>query len=266
MRWPTSSWSNPRKPLIPSLQDDRKAADSLRQWRWPAGVTCPRCGSEAVAPRARCDNGRQRVHCGPCAVRWGQPCALGTDWTRALCEERQVRPLAWGLVLGLGPWQLHATAMAAAANIQARTAPRWVTWLEGGLSETSPLAPTRPLEHPVEADAGDQRAGSTGLARAGERHARAPRQRGRPRRGRATAAAGRPPRLGWGHRRATTAQDAPAAPGSLAGLEPVRPATLTPIMAAKVQGGAPCCTDAYPISQCPAAHEAHRPVHQGAGA
>jgi Transposase zinc-ribbon domain len=36
------------KHLIPYLQDDQKAADYLRQVRWPDGVTCPRCGSDAV--------------------------------------------------------------------------------------------------------------------------------------------------------------------------------------------------------------------------
>ena len=29
---------------------------SLRQVRWPDGVTCPRCGSDTVVPRERCDN------------------------------------------------------------------------------------------------------------------------------------------------------------------------------------------------------------------
>jgi|SRR5215813_15598497 len=38
------------KYLIPYLQDDQKAADYLRQLRWPNGVTCPRCGGDAVEP------------------------------------------------------------------------------------------------------------------------------------------------------------------------------------------------------------------------
>jgi transposase-like zinc ribbon protein len=46
----TFHWSNPMKHLIPYLQDDRKAADYLRQLRWPDGMTCPRCGSDAVEP------------------------------------------------------------------------------------------------------------------------------------------------------------------------------------------------------------------------
>src|SRR5437762_14135074 len=58
-----SHWSNPMKHLIPYLQDDQKAADDLRQVRWPDGVTCPRCGSDAVESRERCDNGLQRFNC-----------------------------------------------------------------------------------------------------------------------------------------------------------------------------------------------------------
>ena len=75
------------KYLIPYLQDDQKAADDLRHLRWPDGITCPRCSSDAVESRARCDNGLQRFNCGHCAVRWGQPCAMCTDWTSAIFEE-----------------------------------------------------------------------------------------------------------------------------------------------------------------------------------
>ena len=60
------------KHLIPYLQDDQKAADYLRQLRWPDGIQCPRCGSDAVEPRERCDNGLQRFNCLACAVRLGQ--------------------------------------------------------------------------------------------------------------------------------------------------------------------------------------------------
>src|SRR2546428_11187218 len=73
-----SQWSNPMKHLIPYLQDGRKAADSLRHLRWPDGVKCPRCGSDAVEPRERCDNGLQRFNCLLCAVRLGQQFAMFT--------------------------------------------------------------------------------------------------------------------------------------------------------------------------------------------
>src|SRR2546428_10502258 len=63
--------SNRMKHLIPYLQDDQKAADYLRQLRWPDGVTCPRCGSDAVEPARTM---RQRTAALQlCALR----CALG---------------------------------------------------------------------------------------------------------------------------------------------------------------------------------------------
>src|SRR5262249_19224251 len=135
--------------------------------------------------------------------------------------------------------------IAAAAAIQERTAQRCINLRDGGIDETYHLAPTRQLEHHVEADACDQSAGSTGLAREVERHERAPRQRGIQLRGRATAEMGRPPLLGLGQRRDQTDQDAPAAQVSLEVLEYGRSATIKPLIAAKVKGGAQCFTDEY---------------------
>src|SRR4029453_6151751 len=264
MRLLISSWSNPMKHLIPYLQDDRKAADYLRQVRWPAGVTCPRCGSDAVEPRERCDKGLQPSNWVPGAVRLGQQFAMCTDWTSSIFEESKLRPLEWLLVMGLWQLKLNATEIAAAADIQERTAQRCVNVLDGGLYETYHLEPTRQLEHQVEADEGYQSAGSTGLAREVERHARDPRQRGLQRRGHATAEAGRPPLLGVGERRDKTDQDAPAAQVYLEVLENVRTATIKPIMAAKVKGGAQFFTDEYNIYHFTEADYDHRTVNHGA--
>ena len=166
------------KHLIPYLQDGRKAADYLRQLRWPDGVKCPRCGSDAVEPRERCDNGLQRFNCVPCAVRWGQQFAMFTDWTSAIFEQSKLSPLEWLLVLGLWQLKLNATEIAAAADIQERTAQRCINLLDGGIFETYHLDPTRQLEHQLEADECYQSAGSKGLHREVERREREPRQRG----------------------------------------------------------------------------------------
>jgi Transposase zinc-ribbon domain len=254
------------KHLIPYLQDAQKAADDLRHVRWPAGVTCPRCGSDVVASRDRGDHGLRRCNGPPCAERLGQQLALCTAWTHASLAQSQWKPLAWWLGLGVWPWKRNATAMAAAAALQERTAPRWLPLLDGGIDATDQRAPSRPREHPVAADEGDQRAGRQGRPRAVARGDRAPRQRGRPLRGRAPAATGRPPIWGVGHRRDQADQEAPAAHVSLAGLEPVRTATMPPLILAQVQGGARCCTDAYPSSHGPQAADDHRTVNHGAGA
>jgi Transposase zinc-ribbon domain len=223
------------KHLIPYLQDDQKAADYLRQLRWPDGITCPRCGSDAVEPRERCDNGLQRFNCVHCAVRLGQQFAMFTDWASAIFEESKLRPLEWLLVMGLWQWKLNATEITAAADIQERTAQRCINLLDGGIDETYHLDPTRQLEHRVEADACYQSAGSKGLAREVERREREPRQRGLQLRGRATAEMGRPPLLGLVQRRDKTDQDAPAAQVYLEVLENVRTATIKPIIAAKAE-------------------------------
>jgi hypothetical protein len=78
------------KHLMPYLQDDRKAADDLRQLRWPDGVTCLRCGTDAVEPREPCDNGLQ-----PGGARWRTvwtgPAAGGTAPVRTLPATACVR-------------------------------------------------------------------------------------------------------------------------------------------------------------------------------
>src|SRR5947208_6298648 len=224
-----SCWSNPMKHLIPYLQDDRKAADDLRQGGWPDGVRCPRCGSAAVESREQCDNGLQRFNCVPCAARLGQQFAMFTDWTSSIFEESKLRPREWLLVMGLWQLKLNATDIAA-ADIQERTAQRRINLLDGGIYETYLLDPTRQLEHQVEADECYQSAGSKGLAREVERREREPRQRGLQLRGRATPAMGRPPLLGLVQRRDKTDQDAPAAQVYLEVLENVLTATIKPII------------------------------------
>src|SRR3989454_2601850 len=154
-----------------------------------------------------------------------------------------MRPLDWLLVIGLWQLKLNATEIAAAADIQERTAQRCSNLLDGGIYETYHLDPTRQLAHQVEADECYQSAGSKGLAREVERHDRASRQRGIQLRGRATAATGRPPIRGLVQRRDKADPDAPAAQVYPEVLENVRTATIKPIIAAKVQSGAQFFTD-----------------------
>jgi hypothetical protein len=169
------------------------------------------------------------------------------------------------LVIGLWQLKLNATDIAAAAAIQARTAQRCIHMLDGGIYETYHLEPTRPLEHQVEADECYQSAGSKGLPCDVARHERAPRQRGIPLRGRATAEMGRPPLRGWVQRRDKADQDAPAAQVYLEVRENVRTATSKPIIAAKVKVGAQFFIDAYSIYHCTKADYDHRTVNHGAG-
>src|SRR4029453_11912921 len=84
----------------------------------------------------RGDNGLQRLNCVPCAARLGQQFAMFTDWTSSIFEESKLHPLDWVLVIGLWQLKLNATEIAAAADIEERTAQRCINLLDGGIYET----------------------------------------------------------------------------------------------------------------------------------
>ncbi len=57
---------------LQSLVDDAKCFDTVRRLRWPEGVCCPQCGSDAVARHGHDDRqrDRQRYRCTACLVRF----------------------------------------------------------------------------------------------------------------------------------------------------------------------------------------------------
>ena len=57
---------------LSSLIDDAKCYALVRQHRWPDGVRCPRCASDAVARHGRDDTqpDRQRYRCAVCGGRF----------------------------------------------------------------------------------------------------------------------------------------------------------------------------------------------------
>ena len=71
----------------------------------------------------------QPVHCMHCAERLGQQFAMFMDWTNSVLAESKLKPLEWLLVIGLWQLKLNATEIAAAADIQARTAQRCINLL-----------------------------------------------------------------------------------------------------------------------------------------
>lgn len=252
--------------LIPYLQDDNKAADYLRQMRWPDGVICPRCGSSAIEKRERCSNGLQRHNCPDCATRLGQQFATFNDWTDSIFENSKLRPTEWLLVIGLWQSKLNATEIAAAAEINERTAQRCVNLLDGGIYETYHLDPERQLEGQVEADEAYQSSGCKGLARQVQQSGRGPRRRGIKLRGRANAEKGRPPILGLVQRRDKEDKAAPPAQVYLEVTQDVRTATTKPIITAKVKLGSELFTDEYNIYNfATEAGYKHRTVNHGAG-
>ena len=57
---------------LPSLIDDAKFFELVRQHRWPGGVRCPSCGSASVARHGRDETQpqRQRYRCAACGARF----------------------------------------------------------------------------------------------------------------------------------------------------------------------------------------------------
>src|SRR3954462_6464071 len=57
---------------LPSLIDDARCFELVRQPRWPDGVRCPRCGGAAIARDGRDDvqPHRQRYRCAGCGARF----------------------------------------------------------------------------------------------------------------------------------------------------------------------------------------------------
>ena len=57
---------------LPSLIDDAKCYELVRQRRWPEGVRCPSCDSASVARHGRDDTQphRQRYRCAACGARF----------------------------------------------------------------------------------------------------------------------------------------------------------------------------------------------------
>ena len=57
---------------LTSLMDDTKCFAMVREHRWPQGVRCPGCGSDAVVRNGRDDTqpARQRYRCQACAARF----------------------------------------------------------------------------------------------------------------------------------------------------------------------------------------------------
>ena len=57
---------------IQDLFDDPKCFDTIRNMRWPDGVSCPKCLSDSVIKNGRDDTQpfRQRYECRSCRLRF----------------------------------------------------------------------------------------------------------------------------------------------------------------------------------------------------
>ena len=251
--------------LLPYLVDEEKAADYFCHQRWPNGVNCPYCSNEDITKRERSANGFQRYHCPHCAAKAGQQYLTFTAWTETVFEGSKIKPTIWLLVIALWQLKLNATEIAQAVGLNQQSAQRCVNLLDGGIYETYHLDPTRQLEGQVEADECYQTAGHKGQPRRVQQENRAGRKRVLKRRGRATAAQGRPPILGL-VQRPEPEEDIQTAQLYLEVLPNVQTVTIQPLITAKIKIGSQLLTDEYNIYNfAQQADYDHRTVNHSAG-
>src|SRR5215213_11911514 len=129
---------------LSSLIDDAKGFELVRQHRWPDGVRCPRCASDAVARHGRDDTqpDRQRYRCAVCGSRFD-------DLTGTVLAGHH-RPLRlWVLCLYLMGLNLSNRQIAKELDLGASDVQAMTEHLRQGL--TAELPPVR-LEGEVEID------------------------------------------------------------------------------------------------------------------
>jgi transposase-like protein len=129
---------------LPSLIDDAKCDELVRQHRWPDGVRCPRCDGAKIARDGRDDTQphRQRYRCAACGARFDD--LTGT----ALAGHHQ--PLrVWVLCLYLMGLNLSNRQIAQELGLSGSDAQLMTEQLRHGLAARIPAAR---LEGEVEID------------------------------------------------------------------------------------------------------------------
>src|SRR3954449_13499898 len=120
---------------LPSLIDDAKCFELVRQHRWPEGVRCPSCGSASVARHGRDDSQphRQRYRCAACGARFD-------DLTGTVLAGRH-RPLrVWVLCLYLMGLNLSNRQIALELELSPSDAQAMTEHLRRGLVARTPEA------------------------------------------------------------------------------------------------------------------------------
>jgi transposase-like protein len=152
---------------LPSLIDDARCFELVRQHRWPEGVRCPCCGGAAIARDGRDDvqPHRQRYRCTACGTRFD-------DLTGTVLAGRH-RPLRlWVLCLHLMGLNLSNRRIAQELDLGVSDVQAMTEALRQGL--TAKLPPTI-LRGEVEIDEAYVVAGHKGnpaaVARGGARRA-----------------------------------------------------------------------------------------------
>jgi transposase-like protein len=139
---------------IQDLFDDAKCYQTIRQMRWPDGVTCPRCSPDSVIKNGRDDTEphRQRSECRGCRQRFD-------DLTDTIFAGHHQPPRAWIGCLYLMGLNLSGLQIAPELDINKDDARAMIGQLRRGIVDRRPPVV---LEGEVECDEVDGVAGHKG--------------------------------------------------------------------------------------------------------
>src|SRR3954454_17503875 len=118
---------------IQDLFDDAKCYQTVRDMRWPDGVTCPHCSSASVIKNGRDDTeqNRQRYQCRACRRRFD-------DLTNTIFAGHHQPLRVWVLVLYLMGLNLSNEQIAQELDLDPDDAQRMTTQLREGIVQRKP--------------------------------------------------------------------------------------------------------------------------------
>lgn len=129
---------------IQNLIDDAKCFDTVREMRWPEGVTCPQCSSQSVIKQGRDDTQphRQRYQCQACSQRFD-------DLTSTIFAGHHQPLKVWILCLYFMGLNLSNEQIAAELDLDKDDVHQMTSQLRQGIVEKKPQVH---LEGSVECD------------------------------------------------------------------------------------------------------------------
>ena len=119
---------------IQDLFDDAKCYQTIREMRWPDGVTCPRCSSDSVIKNGRDDTEphRQRYECRGCRQRFD-------DLTDTIFAGHHQPLRVWILCLYFMGLNLSNEQIGHELNLDPDDAQVMTTQLRSGIVERKPV-------------------------------------------------------------------------------------------------------------------------------
>ena len=128
----TPDWSPTVQINITNLIDDVQCYQTVRELRWPEGITCPSCASQHILKRgcAETESARQRYACHDCDTRFD-------DLTDTILAGHHQPLKVWVLCLYFMGLNVSNEHIAHELSINERDAYQMTTALRGGIVKKS---------------------------------------------------------------------------------------------------------------------------------